>query len=77
MEGNSAAADPLGEYAICEYLALHAGQTFTKEQIYEAVFGVDGTADDTAVTHTSKYPGKAGGGRACRAGKAAQYRMGA
>ena len=21
------------EYAICEYLALHAGQTFTKEQI--------------------------------------------
>ena len=38
------------EYAICEYLALHAGQTFTKEQIYEAVFGIDGTADDTAVT---------------------------
>ncbi len=33
------------EYAICEYLALHAGQTFTKEQIYEAVFGIDGTAD--------------------------------
>ena len=27
------------EYAICEYLALHAGQTFTKEQIYEAVQG--------------------------------------
>ena len=38
------------EYAICEYLALYAGQTFTKEQIYEAVFGIDGTADDTAVT---------------------------
>ena len=42
------------EYAICEYLALHAGQTFTKEQIYEAVFGVDGTADDTAVTQHIK-----------------------
>ena len=42
------------EYAICEYLALHAGQTFTKEQIYEAVFGVDGTSDDTAVTQHIK-----------------------
>ena len=37
-----------------EYLALHAGQTFTKEQIYEAVFGIDGTADDTAVTQHIK-----------------------
>ena len=42
------------EYAICEYLALNAGQTFTKEQIYEAAFGVDGTADDTAVTQHIK-----------------------
>ena len=42
------------EYAICEYLVLHAGQTFTKEQIYEAVFGVDGTADDTAITQHIK-----------------------
>ena len=42
------------EYAICEYLALHAGQTFSKEQIYEAVFGIDGTADDTAVTQHIK-----------------------
>lgn len=42
------------EYAICEYLALHAGQTFTKEQIYEAVFGIDDTADDTAVTQHIK-----------------------
>ena len=42
------------EYAICEYLALHAGQNFTKEQIYEAVFGIDGTADDTAVTQHIK-----------------------
>ena len=42
------------EYAICEHLALYAGQTFTKEQIYEAVFGIDGTADDTAVTQHIK-----------------------
>ena len=42
------------EYAICEFLALHAGQTFGKEQIYEAVFGYDGTADDTAITQHIK-----------------------
>ena len=42
------------EYAICEFLALHAGQTFDKEQIYEAVFGYDGTADDTAITQHIK-----------------------
>ena len=42
------------EYAICEHLVLHAGQTFTKEQIYEAVFGIDGTADDTAITQHIK-----------------------
>lgn len=47
------------EYAICEYLALYAGQTFSKEQIYEAVFGVDGTADDTAITqHIKNIRGK-------------------
>ena len=43
-----------GEYAICEYLALHSGQTFSKEQIYEAVFGYDGCADDSAVTEHVK-----------------------
>jgi len=42
------------EYAICEYLALHAGRTFGKEQIYEAVFGFDGTADEAAVTEHIK-----------------------
>ena len=42
------------EYAICELLALHAGQTFSKEQIYEAVFGYDGTADDTAIAQHIK-----------------------
>lgn len=29
------------EYEISEYLALHRGQTFSKEQIFEAVFGYD------------------------------------
>ena len=42
------------EYAICEYLALHPGRTFSKEQIYEAVFGFDGTADERAVTEHVK-----------------------
>ena len=41
-------------YAIWELLALHAGQTLSKEQIYEAVFGYDGTADDTAITQHIK-----------------------
>lgn len=43
-----------GEYAICEYLALHPGQTFSREQIYEAVFGYDGKADASAVTEHIK-----------------------
>ena len=42
------------EYAICEFLALHAGPTVGKVQIYEAVFGYDGTADDTAITQHIK-----------------------
>ncbi|WP_343210418.1 response regulator transcription factor [Anaerolentibacter hominis] len=42
------------EYAICEHLAAHAGQIFSKEQIYEAVFGFDGTADDSAITEHIK-----------------------
>ena len=43
-----------GEYGICEYLALAAGQTFSKEQIYEAVFGWEGTSDESAVTEHVK-----------------------
>ena len=35
-------------------LTRYAGQTFTKEQIYEAVFGLEGTADDTAITQHIK-----------------------
>jgi len=41
-----------GEYAICEFLARHSGQVFTREQIYEAVFGLDGTSDNSTIaTH--------------------------
>ena len=43
-----------GEYAICAHLAAHPAQTFTKEQIYEAVFGFDGTADSSAITEHIK-----------------------
>lgn len=43
-----------GEYEICEFLALHGGQTFSREQIYEAVFGYDGEAEDSAVTEHIK-----------------------
>ena len=65
------------EYAICEYLALHAGQTFTKEQIYEAAFGIDGTADDTAVTqHIKNIRAKLRAAGVPEPEKAAQYRMG-
>jgi len=39
-----------GEYEICEYLALHHGQTFTREQIYEAVFGFDGDGDSSVIS---------------------------
>lgn len=43
-----------GEYAICQHLALHWGQTFSKEQIYEAVFGFDAPGDQSAVTEHIK-----------------------
>ena len=43
-----------GESAICAHLATHPGQTFTKEQLYEAVFGFDGTGEDSAVTEHIK-----------------------
>lgn len=41
-----------GEYAICEYLARYAGQVFSKEQIFEEVFGFDKESNEnTIVTH--------------------------
>lgn len=41
-----------GEYQICEFLACNQGQVFSKEQIYEKVFGFDGESNDnTIATH--------------------------
>ena len=43
------------EYLICEYLAKHPGQVFSREQIYEAVFGLDGDSfDSTIAMHVKK-----------------------
>ena len=47
------------EYEICEYLALHRGQVFSREQIYEAVFGFDGESDDSVIaTHIKNIRSK-------------------
>lgn len=43
-----------GEYAISEHLALHTGQVFTKEQLYEAVFGFDADGDSSAIVEHIK-----------------------
>ena len=43
-----------GEYEICECLALHRGQVFSREQIYEHVYGYDKEGDDSAVTEHVK-----------------------
>lgn len=41
-----------GEYEICEFLARNAGQVFSREQIYEKVFGFDKESNDTTIaTH--------------------------
>lgn len=42
------------EYAICEYLALHRGQVFSREQIFEQVFGYDKESDSSAITEHVK-----------------------
>ena len=42
------------EYAICEHLAMHPGQVFSKEQLYQAAFGYEGTADASAITEHIK-----------------------
>ena len=42
------------EYAICEYLAVNLGQVFSKERIYEAVYGYDGESDASAITEHVK-----------------------
>lgn len=47
------------EYQICEYLAQNAGQVFSREQIYEKVFGYDGESNDTTIAmHIKNIRGK-------------------
>ena len=47
------------EYQICEYLARNKGHVFTKLQIYEAVFGLDGVSDDSTIsTHIKNIRAK-------------------
>ncbi len=42
------------EYAICEYLALNHGQVFSKDRIYEHVFGYDKESDNAVITEHIK-----------------------
>lgn len=42
------------EYDITELLALHAGQVFSREQIYEKVWGYDAEGDSTTVVERIK-----------------------
>lgn len=47
------------EYLICEHLARNKGQVFSKEQIYEAVFGFDGESDNSTIsTHIKNIRAK-------------------
>ncbi|WP_294439744.1 response regulator transcription factor [uncultured Slackia sp.] len=47
------------EYEICEFLARHAGQTFSRSQIRESVFGWTNDSDDATVTvHVGKARAK-------------------
>lgn len=50
------------EYEICEYLARNRGQVFTREQIYDAVFGFDGNSDNSTIaTHIKNIRSKLAG----------------
>lgn len=42
------------EYEISEFLALNHGQVFSKEKIYEAVFGFEGESDSSAIVEHIK-----------------------
>lgn len=42
------------EYLICEFLARNKGQVFSKEKIYEEVYGYDGESDSSAITEHVK-----------------------
>lgn len=42
------------EYEICELLAKRKGQVFSREQIYELIFGYDGLGDSSAISEHIK-----------------------
>ncbi|NLW41315.1 MAG: response regulator transcription factor, partial [Tissierellia bacterium] len=42
------------EFEIVELLALHPGQVFSKDQIYEKIWGYDGLGDTSTVTEHIK-----------------------
>ncbi|OYD06051.1 winged helix-turn-helix domain-containing protein, partial [Paludifilum halophilum] len=42
------------EYGICEYLALNHGQVFSREKIYENVFGYEGESDNRVIVEHIK-----------------------
>lgn len=42
------------EYELCEYLARYRGQVFSREQLYESVFGYEGTGDASAISEHIK-----------------------
>ena len=42
------------EYRICEFLAHNRGQVFSRERIYEEVYGFDGESDGSAITEHIK-----------------------
>lgn len=47
------------EYGICEFLARNHGQVFSREQIYEKVFGYDGESGEaTIATHIGNIRNK-------------------
>lgn len=47
------------EYLICEFLARNKGQVFSKEQMYEAVFSLDGDSDNSTIsTHIKNIRAK-------------------
>jgi len=47
------------EYSICEYLATNHGQVFSKERIYENIYGFDGNSDiATIVEHIKNIRNK-------------------
>ncbi len=42
------------EYEICELLARRKGQVFSRDQIYEIIFGYDGKGDSSAISEHIK-----------------------